>query len=1846
MISLERWNDTAAAVPDTTLPELFAARVAAAPDAVAVWCDGATVTYAELDARVNRLARHLAEHGVRPGALVAVAVPRSVELVVSLLATLRAGAAYLPVDADYPADRIAFMLADASAAVVLTAHGAPLPELDVPVLDAADPLTGVDAGPVPPPPGWGGRSPAYVIYTSGSTGRPKGVVIDHAAIVNRLVWMQAEYGLGPGDRVLQKTPSGFDVSVWEFFWPLIEGVPLVMARPGGHGDPGYLAAVIQQAAVTTVHFVPSMLAVFLDEPAARRCTGLRRVVCSGEALPAELVQTFFATLPGVELHNLYGPTEAAVDVTYWPCAPDPQATSVPIGRPVFNTQVHVLDAELRPVAVGETGELYLAGVQLAQGYLHRPSLTAERFTANPYGPPGSRLYRTGDLARRRPDGALDYLGRADHQVKIRGLRIELGEIESALAAHPGVHRCVVIAREDRPGHPRLVAYVQQPSPPEAELRDYLLERLPTHMVPTGYVPLAAFPVTANGKLDRAALPAPGAPVTAAGRAPRNAREQVLAELFAEILRLDAVGADDDFFALGGDSLLAARLVTRVRAVFGADIDLRAVFEAPTVAGFAERIGAAAAAPERPVPAPGDGPGPLSFAQRRLWLADRLSDGGGTWNMHLALRLAEPADPAALAAALDDLVDRHEPLRTIYPEPGPEPVVLPAGVRHHGFHTGPADLAAAAAQGFDLAREAPIRSHLSGDVLLVTLHHIAADGWSLAVLRDELAAAYVARRAGRAPAFAPLPLRYADFARWQHAVVAADGDRQLAYWRAQLAGAPEVLDLPLDRPRPARAAGRGAAAALSVPPALHAAVRDLARRTGTSPFMVLHAALAVLLTRLGAGTDLPIATVAAGRADEAFAPLAGCFLNTLVLRTDTGGDPQFTQLLHRVRDTGLAAYAHQDVPFDRVVEELRPARSAAHPLAQVLLVLQNTPPARSAPIGADVPVGVTAARLDLAVNLAERPDGGLGGRVEYDADLFDAATAEALAARYVRVLEAVTANPALAVSEVDVLLPADAPPPGAPGPAPAPLPRLIEAQVRRTPDGTAVVFRDERLSYAELNARANRLAHALVARGARPERRVALLLPRSADLIVAWLAVLKTGAAYVPVDPAYPAERVAYLLRDADPELVLTVPETAPLAAGLPTLCAATGGTADDTDPAVDIAVDHPAYVIYTSGSTGAPKGAAVTHRGVAAVAGVHADRLGLGPGSRFLLLVSISFDVSMADIAMTLTSGATLVLPPPERRAAGDDLAASLREHRITHTDLVASMLGSLPGVDLPDLRGFVVGGEPLSAELAARWAPGRTVMQVYGPTETTVVATMSAPLTGAEPAPPPIGRPVPGMRAHVLDERLRPVPAGVPGELYLAGDGLARGYLGRPGVTAERFVADPYGPPGSRMYRTGDVVRRRPDGDLEFRGRSDDQVKVRGFRIEPGEVEAALTGHGAVARSAVVVRAGRLVGYVVPAPGHTPDPAELTRHAAAHLPAHMVPSAVVVLDALPTTPSGKLDRRALPDPPAAATTATPPGTLRERLLADLFAEALGVDGVGADDDFFALGGHSLLAARLTARIRETLGAAVGLRDLFDAPTVAGLARHLDAGAPPSDGLEPLLALRRSGAAAPLFCVHPALGLSWVYAGLLGHLPADVPLYGLQATADPEGHLARLRAVQPSGPYRLLGWSYGGLVAHDLAVRLRAAGEQVELLAIMDSYPHTAPPPAEYTGAAAYRTAAESVGVPGADVTDAAGLRTALTAAGSPLAVLGADRLDTVVAGLRRHLAAMAGHTPGVFDGDVLFFAARHDGPNPPTPRAWTPYVTGAVTVHPVDAAHGAMTAPGPLARIGHILARTLQEQP
>ncbi|MFD8368984.1 amino acid adenylation domain-containing protein [Streptomyces hygroscopicus] len=1488
----------------------FTAAAARHPERAALITPGQAWTFGELAEQVDLLAATLRTRGVTTGSTVGVCLPRDTDLVAALLAIWHTGAAFVALDPAQPRARHHRLLTLASADHVVTDTSRHWPT-GVEVLKPAS------APPAPRPRATPTRpvdaAPAYVIHTSGSTGLPKGVHVSRRNVAHLLRALERSRVYSPSEepgRVAWLAGLSFDASVQQWL-RVCRGDTLVLPSDDLREDPERLSAFLHEHRVTDLDATPSFWALL--RPFLIRATSTPhslRLLLGGEPVPPAMWRDLASLADRGHLRavNLYGPAECTVDSTVgWITGPEPH-----IGRALPGVRAMVLDEALRPVEPGGIGEIYLAGDGVSNGYTGRPDLTAERYVADLLGH-GTRMYRTGDRARLLPTGDLEYLGRADEQIKIRGHRVEPGEVEAVLVRHPSVTQAVVTAVDREPDDRRLVAHVVAaagiPVPDQRELRTHCAASLPEAMVPSAVVITDAFPLTPNGKVDRAALPVPVFGGRATAAEPTTAQEDALCRAFTHILGVERVAPTDSFFDLGGHSLLAMRLIARLRSRLGVTVRMRDLFESPTPAELVKRLGAP---DKRPPLRPRQRPTrpPLSSAQRRLWFLDRLHGPGPAYNEHVAFRFTGTLDPQALRAALAAVVARHEPLRTVFPEYDGEPYqhVLPAAAAAPGLSVRPTNeeglqdvLSQDVRTPFDLASQPPLRATLFAlapdtHVLLLVMHHIASDGWSLGPLARDLANAYQTARRGSVPRWSDLPVQYVDYALWQEALFAgAAGTHRAAakleYWRSALDGMPQRIALPADRARSGPPAQQGGAVPFTCTAELHRELLRLARAHGCTLFMVLRAALAALLTRLGAGEDIPLGTVTAGRDEPELDDLVGFFVNTLVLRTDTSGDPAFTTLLDRVRDADLAAAEHQDLPFDRVVEALNPERAAdRQPLFQVLLALQNN--AEAVWDFGDVamttePVQHSTAKFDLALSVVERyepqADGpvptGLGGTLEYATDLFESRTAELLVAGLVQVLETAAAHPRRPLSGYVLGSLTDKPSllagPEHDDTEPPTLLALFAEHVRHTPDAIAVEFEGEHITYAELDARVARLAALLTRHGVGRDHIVASVLPRSVDLVAAVLAIARTGAAYLPVDPGYPAERIAFLLRDAAPDLLLTAGERAPDAVpgGIAKLALPSADSTDNDRHGDDTgAAATAAYVIYTSGSTGQPKGVVVGHRALANLAAHQRLSLHLQPSSRVLQFASPGFDASIWEITMALAVGCTLVMAPAARLRPGPELCRLVDEYRITHLTLPPAVLTVLPDGALSTVTHLIVAGEAPAPEQIARWAPGRVLINAYGPTESTVCASMSRPLA---PLPdgtaPPMGTPVARTRLYVLDAHLRPVLPGAAGELYVAGASLAQGYLSQPGITAERFVADPFGQHGARMYRTGDIVRINAEEELEFIGRADRQVKVRGHRIELGEVEAVIARHPEVARVAVAVQGERaderkLVAYVIPA--------------------------------------------------------------------------------------------------------------------------------------------------------------------------------------------------------------------------------------------------------------------------------------------------------------------------------------------------------------------------------------------
>ncbi|HEX3529114.1 MAG TPA: amino acid adenylation domain-containing protein, partial [Thermoanaerobaculia bacterium] len=1664
------WNDTSTLWPSgSTLPELFARQAAAHPEQLAWEYGGETLSYEELADRSDAVARFLCRQGVRGGDEVGLCFERSGAVLIAMLGILKAGAAYLPLDPDYPRERLAWMLEDSGAPLLLTqeslAPRLPPSRARVVRLDAQWEEISSAAG---EPRGASPADVAYVIYTSGSTGRPKGVAVPHRAVV-RLILETDYVALEDAGRMAQLSNLSFDAATFEIWGALLSGATLVGVPQETLLVPGDLADFLAAARIHVLFFTTALFNQ-VAEQAPGAFASLDTVLFGGEAVDPGAVRKVLASGGPDRLLHVYGPTENTTFSTWYPIETvAAQAVTVPIGRPIANSRAYVLDAGLQPVPLGGLGELYVGGEGLALGYWRQPERTAERFVESP-ALPGERLYRTGDLARLLPDGNIEFRGRRDQQIKLRGFRIELGEIELALTALAEVAEAAVVLRDDLPGGRGLAAYVVGRGGAELsieELRQALAGRLPAYMVPAGFVQLAALPLTPNGKVDRRWLAesgprgteAGGATRSAPGTAPRTAAEEILAGIFSSVLGLDdlnGVSAEADFFALGGHSLLATQLVSRLRAAFGVELPLRAVFEHPTVAGLAAYLEGAEAPPAPPIRRIDRGDRgvdlPLSFAQERLWFIDQL-EGGSVYNVPIALRVEGELSVAVLARTLQEVVRRHEALRTVFSavDGRVRQVVLPPA----GMAVPLVDLTglspalrkpvavelvtAEARRPFDLARGPLLRAGLwrldeTEHMLLLAMHHIVSDGWSLGVLVREVTALYTAFAAEQPSPLPELPVQYADFAAWQRSWLTGGVlDGELRYWRDRLAGAPPVLELPADRPRPAVQSFRGAVRSLSLPPDLSKALTALSRREGATLFMTLVSALSVLLSRLTGQEDLTLGMTVAGRRQLEIENLIGFFVNTLVLRPNLSekspAAPRFTELLARVRREALDAYAHQDLPFEKLVEALAPERSLSHsPLFQVMFAWQNAaldmteeitlPGLRLVPLELEENV----AKFDLSLSLQEA-GGAIGGVVSYSTDLFDGTTI----ARWIGQLEtvlrgwvddvdvAVTELPMLSAAERhQVVLEWNSGPEGAPASGSL-VSRFADVAAER-PDAVAVVGDGgdgAHLTYGELAARSRRLARWLRRSGVVPGERVGLRMERSPEMMVGILGVLAAGAAYVPLDPAYPEERLSFILADSEARIVVRQEEISAAAA-------VREDEAGEEGPSPG--PDDLAYLIYTSGSTGHPKGVGVTHGNVLSLLASTASGFGLGPHDVWTLFHSYAFDFSVWELWGALAFGGRLVVVPWSVSRTPEAFRELLGREGVTVLNQTPSAFGQIMGTeDLSSLRLVIFGGEALEPRLLQPWFDRYgderpRLVNMYGITETTVHVTerriILSDLRSDLGAGSRIGRPMAGWAVYLLDRSFAPVPVGAVGEIFVGGAGVSRGYPGRPELTAERFVPDPFaGSPGARLYRSGDLARHLPDGDLEYLGRIDHQVKVRGFRIELGEIEAALASMAGVAEAAVVLRrdlAGGdgLVGYVVAEAGEDLSGSALREHLKARLPGYMVPAQVVLLEALPLTANGKLDRRWLAEQAPGGETISgtarrSPRTAAEEILAGIFSQVLAVEPLGAEDDFFALGGHSLLATQLLSRLREAFAVELPMRVIFEHPTVAGLAREIEKAASP-----------------------------------------------------------------------------------------------------------------------------------------------------------------------------------------------------------------------------------------------------
>jgi len=1666
-----------------TLNELFEAQVDRNPEAIALVCENERLTYREFNERANQLAHYLRSLNVGLETLVGICIERSIETIVGMLGILKAGGAFVPIDPSAPQERLEFILADTKVEVMITLKKLlakiPIPHGHLVCLDAEaenissqsknNPVSGIQS-----------ENLAYTIYTSGSTGQPKGVMVSHQAVCQGFLWMQEIFPITQSDRILQKLLLTFDFSFWELFWPLMNGASVVLAKPNGEKDSAYLVKLIAQQEISVLIFVPSVLQVFLSEDGLENCRNIRMVFTGGEPLTSALKDRFFNQFPNCTLYDLFGATENIV-VTYWPCQPEENVSGFPQGRLFPNLSIYVVDEELQPVPEGEKGELLVGGWGLARGYLNRPELTAQKFISNPFQENSQeRFYRTGDLVRYLGDDTIEILGRIDHQVKIRGFRIELGEIEENLSKHPSVKQAAITAREDVPGDKRLAAYLVLHSLPESEssfmreLRQFLQQRLPDYMIPSHFVVLESLPLNPNGKVNRRALPKPKINPAELSTfvAPRTAIEEILAGIWAEILRVECVGVDDNFLELGGHSLLAAQIIARIRDRLKVELPFSRILESPTVAGLALIVEEVLQQEQRPIgialqPISRNQRIPLSFSQEQLWFLAQVEPNIPVYNEPCTIRFPGAIDVDALEKALNAIINRHESLRTRFMAVDGQPVMVIEPFST--FNLTAIDLKhlpeqQCEAEALRLAKIEAIKPFdLSSDLLLratlmqlsdkdyrlfLTFHHIIIDAVSLYnIFLKELAALYKAFSTSQALTLAELPVQYADFAVWQRQLFTEEIlESRLNYWKQQLADLP-ILELPLDRSRPPIQTFQGARQGFALSKDLTAALKALSRKEEVTLYTTLLTAFKTLLYRYSGQEDIVVGTVSAGRNQPEIEGLIGFFVNTLVLRTNVSGNPSFQELLFRVREVTLAAYAHEDLPFEKLVEILQPERNLTqNPLFQVAFTAQPSMPSLSEGWTLSYPdINTDTAKFDLTLDVEERLEE-IVGWFEYNADLFEASAIARMIGHFQTLLEGIVANPKQQISELPLLTEAERYKlliewnnTFAEYPQDKCIHQLFEEQVAQTPNNIAVAFEAQQLTYRELNARANQLAHylrsvfaeRLVGAASRrkeklsrsnslevsPEVLVGICTERSFDTIVGILGILKAGAAYVPIDPAYPSERIAYLLNHSQLSILLTQKQ---LAASLPehqarVVCLDSDwseiSVMSELPPISDVTPENLAYIIYTSGSTGKPKGVKVAHRGLCNLAIAQIKLFDVQPSSRVLQFISLSFDASIGEIVTALCAGARLCLGTREELQPGQPLLQLLQKGEITHISITPSALAAVPTQKLPALQTIIVGGEPCPPSLVAQWAKGRRFFNAYGPTESTVCTTVAQCFEGMELLP--IGRPINNTQVYILDRHLQPVPIGVPGELHIASVGLAQGYLNRPDLTDEKFISNPYSSEtvraysaelGSRLYKTGDLARYLPDGNIEFLGRIDHQVKIRGFRIELGEIEAVLNQHPDVRETVVIARKNstgdnQLVAYIVPRQQLALAITDLRRFLKEQLPDYMMPSAFVVLETLPLTPNGKVDRRALPAPekfPELEESFVAPRTQIEEILASIWSNILSIDTVGVHDNFFLLGGHSLLATQVISRVCDTFDIELPLRNLFAAPTIAELAEQVE----------------------------------------------------------------------------------------------------------------------------------------------------------------------------------------------------------------------------------------------------------
>lgn len=1896
-----QWNEHGNSLIEQDIMVLIEEQVRRSPQQIAIQFKDESLTYEQLWKSTNQCARWLESQQIKPGDFVAIIANRSIEMIIGMIATLKVRAAYIPIDPSYPKERIDYMCQDAQPKCILTTE-------ENSQFDNALLLNRED---------WNVFSfdefskersefdAAYMIYTSGSTGKPKGVVVEMHNLSNFLHAMNQQLHLKSGDAWLATTTISFDISILEFYVPLLQGAKLVIATEDIVHDPLLLAQAIQTNSITIMQGTPTLWKMMVRH--APEALNHLYILVGGEALAISLANDLQAC--GAKVRNMYGPTET----TIWSTSQvvDAIVEEMPaLGKPLSQTQLYILDAHLQPVPVGVIGELYIAGQGVTRGYHHRSALTAERFIANPFGGPGSRMYRTGDLVAWNNSGTLDYISRADFQTKIRGFRIELGEIERKLEELDTIDQALVMIHLDKMEQQQLVAYVTGKSIHPEEIKEKLAKTLPDYMIPMFIMLIEEFPQTNNGKVDRKQLPSPHW-IEQEYVEPKTNIEKALCQLFSEVLGVDRVGITDDFFALGGHSLIATELIVKIRKMYNVNLSIASIFEASSVQKLALMLDnyddiLPAIKKKRGIESS------LTAAQKRLWFVEQLEGPSAVYNIPLVITFQSLINETSLKDALEQVVQKYSILRTLYITKNDDPKQIILSKSHIQWERKEITSEKLASEKIKAARHpfcletdtSLYTTVLNVDhqyhVVIFTFHHISIDGWSLSTFLKEVENAY------HQLIIQDEPLQYSDYTLWQEEVFqlpmrgyASLLEKERNYWQQQLLDLPEELNLPYDFKRPKQPSVTGDSIQFLIKPELHVQLQKLAQAHEVSLFVILQAAFAIMLTKLGAGEDIPIGSPVAGRSKTEIQEMIGLFINTVVFRIDTSGNPSFKELVQRIRQMNMEAYQNENIPFDQLVELHNPTRlTGRHPLFQVMFALQNTPEMNITlddQNGEAQIISAKTSKFDLTIDMREKhlhdEPQGIEMMAEYRTDLFKQQTIEKMLIRFNKILEQIVQNSQNNISKYSILLDGEfeeitnAWNPKTPELKATSIVKRFEDMVERYPDHVAVKMGQEAITYRSLNEKANQFAHYLEKKGVGREDYVAIIMSRSVELVVAIIGILKTGAAYVPIDPSYPEDRIQYIVQNTKPSLIIS--EEIQQVSTFTTVVWNDKEFLHDlskqsiSNLSISIHPKQAAYVIYTSGSTGVPKGVIVPHQNIIRLLDATNDWYHFNESDCWTLFHSYAFDFSVWEIWGALLFGGKLVVVPFETSRAPEQFLDLLVQEKVTVLNQTPSAFYQLIEVDANNrtdkelfLRYVIFGGEALSFDRLKKWYQNHSeqdpqLINMYGITETTVHVSYQKIeqklLDGDNQSL--IGTAIPDLKIYVLNEWLEPVPPGVIGEMYVAGSGLARGYMGRSALTAERFIANPFGDSGTRLYRTGDLARWTSEGELDYIGRIDHQVKIRGFRIELGEIEEVLLRQPSIHQVAVIVREDqaddlRITAYVV---AKKFDESSIRKAIQKDLPEYMLPSVFVELEELPLTNNGKLDKKALPMPSYQTKSTKLPRTPNEELMCQLFKKVLNINKLAIDDHFFELGGHSLLAVQLMSRIKEVFGKKLTIGHLFEAPTVEKLCQRLEHEQEHSS-LNNLLPLREGIAQnPPLFCIHPAGGLSWCYAGFMQYLDVQQPLYGIQASGIAKEeklpstlsemaaeYIQKIKSIQPTGPYNLLGWSLGGNVVHEMAVQLESAGEDVGLLAILDAYPHHKERKDQPSNISEESLVA-LLALGGYDPELVEGELTLrnvihlLKKDGSALASLSDDTLKRLMKTYQNSIALLKQHHPRSTSCDMHLFQSTivPEWFEAIDIKDWQPYV-GQISVYPVQCRHKDMCQPEPLKVIGkelqHLLERSV----